>query len=201
METFKLILINALYLLALLNPVSKVSVLAVIASSEERSVLKKVVVKATLVAGGLLLGVILFGNFVLQDIFHVQIYSLRIAGGTVLFIVGLNALRKGVFFEQDMHNRFADMAIVPLACPMIAGPATIAASLTLTTHVEKLPLFISLAAALTLNAVIMLMSGQVSRLLLRFNVLGALIRTTGLIVMAIGVQMALDGCGSWLAEQ
>lgn len=201
MEMVKLILINALYLLALLNPVSKVAVLAVIASSEERSILQRIVVKATLIAGCLLLGVMLFGNFILQDIFHVQIYSLRIAGGTMLFITGLNGLRKGVFFEQDTHSRFADMAIVPLACPMIAGPATIAASLTLTTHVAKLPLFVSLATALSLNALIMLTSKQVSRLLLRFNVLGALIRITGLAVMAIGVQMVLDGCASWLVER
>jgi multiple antibiotic resistance protein len=201
METVKLILVNALYLLALLNPVSKVSVLAVIASSEERSVLQNVVVKSTLVAGCLLLSVMLFGDFVLRDIFHVEIYSLRIAGGTVLFITGLNALRKGVFFEQDMHCRFADMAIVPLACPMIAGPATIAASLALTTHVEKFPLFVSLLTALTLNALIMLTSRQVGRVLLRFNVLGALIRITGLVVMSIGIQMALDGCASWLIER
>jgi len=200
MELFKPIMINALYLLALLNPVSKVSVLSAMAPSEEPSVLRGVVVESTLVAGAILLSVMLFGNFVLQDIFHVQIYSLRVAGGAVLFITGLNALRKGVFFEQDVHSRFADMAIVPLACPLIAGPATIAASLTLTTHVDKLPLILSLAVALVLNALIMLTSRQVSRVLLHFNVLGALIRITGLVVMAIGVQMVLDGCGNWLAE-
>jgi len=200
MELFKPIMINALYLLALLNPVSKVSVLSAMAPSEEPSVLRGVVVESTLVAGAILLSVMLFGNFVLQDILHVQIYSLRVAGGAVLFITGLNALRKGVFFEQDVHSRFADMAIVPLACPLIAGPATIAASLTLTTHVDKLPLILSLAVALVLNALIMLTSRQVSRVLLHFNVLGALIRITGLVVMAIGVQMVLDGCGNWLAE-
>ncbi len=198
MGFLNLILINALYLLALLNPVSKVSVLAAMDSAEEPNVLRAVVVKSTLVAGAILLAVMLFGNFVLQDIFHVQIYSLQVAGGAVLFITGLNALRKGIFFEQDMHSRFADMAIVPLACPLIAGPATIAASLALTAHVGKLPLILSLVAALVMNALIMLTSRQVSRILMHFNVLGALIRITGLIVMAIGIQMVFDGCASWL---
>jgi len=201
MDLLNLILINTLYLLALLNPVSKVSVLAAMASSEEPAALRRVVVKSTWVAGLILVAVMLFGNFILQGIFHVQIYSLRVAGGAVLFITGLNALRKGVFFEQDVHSHFADMAIVPLACPLIAGPATIAASLTLTTHVGKSPLILSLVGALVLNALIMLTSRQISRLLFHFNVLGALIRITGLIVMAIGVQMVFDGCAGWLVER
>jgi multiple antibiotic resistance protein len=195
------ILINALYLLALINPISKVSVLSVIASTEERSVLQSVVVKSSLVALAILMGVMLFGDFVLHDIFHVQIYSLQVAGGIVLFITGLNALRKGIFFEQDMHSRFADMAVVPLACPMIAGPATIAASLALTTQAGKLLLAGSLTVAVALNMLIMLLSGRISSWLLRFNLLGALIRITGLIVTAIGIQMVLDGVGSWLAAQ
>lgn len=201
MDLLNSILINALYLLALLNPISKVSVLAAMASTEESAVLRAVVVKSTLVAGLILLSVMLFGNFVLQGIFHVQIYSLRVAGGAVLFITGLNALRKGIFFEQDVHSRFADMAIVPLACPLIAGPATIAASLALTAHVGKLLLILSLLVALVMNALIMLTSRQLSRMLVHFNVLGALIRITGLIIMSIGVQMVFDGYASWLVER
>jgi len=201
MEFLNSILVNALYLLALLNPVSKVAVMAAMASTEESAVLRAVVVKSTLVAGAILLAVILFGNFVLQDIFHVQIYSLQVAGGIVLFVIGMNALRKGIFFEQDVHSRFTDMAIVPLACPLIAGPATIAASLALTSHVGNLQLFFSLVLALALNALVMLFSRKVSLLLTHFNVLGALIRITGLIVMAIGIQMIFDGCADWMGGQ
>ncbi len=198
MDTLNQILVNLLYILALLNPVSKVAVLSA-TSSEELQDLRGVVLKSTLVAAGILLGVMFFGQIILRDIFHVELYALRIAGGAVLLITGFNALRKGLFFEKDTHARFADLAIVPLACPMIAGPATIAASLALA---ARLGLWIPLCAiflALGINAVIMLFSQIIGRVLIKFNILGAVIRITGLIVMTMGVQMVLDGMGQWLA--
>jgi small neutral amino acid transporter SnatA (MarC family) len=37
----------------------------------------------------------------------------------------------------------------------------------------------------------------ISKLLSKYNILGALIRITGIIVMTIGTQMALDGLAAW----
>ena len=52
--------------------------------------------------------------------------------------------------------------------------------------------------AITINHIIMLLSGPIGRALDRFNILGAIIRVTGLIVMTIGTQMTLDGLADWL---
>jgi len=48
--------VTTLYFLALINPVSKVSVLAVLSSAQERTDFMRVTAKASLVAGGILLG-------------------------------------------------------------------------------------------------------------------------------------------------
>jgi len=103
-----------------------------------------------------------------------------------------------VFFEHDTHSRFRDLAIVPLACPMIAGPAAIAACIALR---SRDGLFVPVAAvvvALLVNHVIMRLSTPIAATLSRFNILGALIRITGLIVMTIGTQMGLDGIAEWM---
>jgi len=50
---------------------------------------------------------------------------------------------------------------------------------------------------LLVNYGIMRLSGRIAALLARFNVLGALIRITGLVVMTMGTQMALDGVAAW----
>ena len=199
MDTLQKVLVNSLYILALLNPVSKVAVLAMLPPEDRRGT-RAVALQSSIVAAGILLSVMIFGDIILRDIFRVQLYSLRIAGGGVLFITGLNALRKGVFFEKDQHARFADLAIVPLACPMIAGPATIAASVTLTAHLGRLVPVAAVLLALAVNTVIMLFSGFISGVLSRFNILGAIIRMTGLIVMTMGVQMVLDGTAQWVAN-
>ena len=193
-------LVTTLYFLALINPVSKVSVLAVLSSEHERTGFMRVTAKASLVAGAILLGSMIFGDFILRSVFRVELHSLRLAGGAVLCWVGFNALRKGVFFEQETQARFEDIALVPLACPMIAGPATIAACIALRAREGFLVPGLSILLAVALNHIVMTFSRQIGSVLGRFNLLGALVRLTGLIVMTIGTQMALDGISAWLAQ-
>jgi multiple antibiotic resistance protein len=103
---------NALYLLALINPISKVSVLSFLASKDQRKELRNVTTRSSVVAALILVGAMVCGDFVLRSVFHVELHSLRFAGGFILFFVGFNALRKGVFFEQEAQNSFADIALV-----------------------------------------------------------------------------------------
>jgi multiple antibiotic resistance protein len=198
MDALLKIIVNALYFLALINPISKISVVSLIMSEERRGELGTVVMKTTLIAALILLGSMLFGDLLLRRVFHVTIHALRLSGGFVLVWIGFNALRKGVFFERDRAARFSDLAIVPLACPMIAGPATIAASITLTAQEGFLIASGSVLVAIIVNSIFMYFSHVVSRMLIRFNILGALIRIIGLIVMTIGAQMMLDGISQWM---
>ncbi|MFC1467189.1 MarC family protein [Verrucomicrobiota bacterium] len=190
--------VTTLYLLALINPISKVSILSVLSTDQRREEFRAVTAKSSLVALGVLLCSMIFGSFVLRSIFHVEIHSLRLAGGVILCWVGFNALRRGIFFEQEVKNSFEDIALVPLACPMIAGPATIAACIAIRAKNGLLSPALSVLLAIGINYCIMRLSRQISSLLLQFNILGALVRLTGLIVMTIGTQMALDGLSAWL---
>jgi len=117
-----------------------------------------------------------------------------------VFLMGLNALRHGRFFEHKPETAIEDVALVPLACPMIAGPATIAACISLSVHQGMAIAGVSVLLALGINHIIMMFSRELGRLLDRFNILGAIIRITGLIVMTIGTQMALDGISAWIAS-
>ncbi len=191
------ILVNTLYLLVLINPISKVSILAVLSSPEQRREFALVTTKSSIIATGILLGSMVFGDFLLRSVFHVQLHSLRVAGGSVLFWVGFNALRKGIFFEQEARTRLEDIALVPLACPMIAGPATIAACIGLHARTGLVASAFSVVLAVAVNHLIMVLSRPLSAFLTRFNVLGAIIRLTGLVVMTIGTQMVLDGLAVW----
>lgn len=200
MGTTTQIFIDSLYILALLNPVSKISVLSTVSLAEETEELRSICVKSTVIAAVILVLTMTFGDFILRRVFHIELHSLQIAGGFVLLWVGFKALQRGVFFERDVPSRFADIAIVPLACPMIAGPATITASLALGAHKGLLPAICSALIALSINLVVMSLSKAIAAMLARFNVLGALIRITGLIVMTMGVQMSLDGFTHWIEE-
>ena len=186
-----------LYLLALINPVSKVVVLSVLSKRVGPRELRLLALYASLVGLGILLVFLYVGNFILVSVFHVQIYAFRIAGGVVLFLVGLKALNKGVFFEIEKDAKLAEISIVPLASPMIAGPGAITAALTYSIEQPMGVATLAVVMAVGLNLLIMLLSGVAVRVTNRFNLMGGLIRITGLIVATIAVQMILDGYGAW----
>jgi multiple antibiotic resistance protein len=200
-ETINGVIINALYLLALINPISKICILSVFSRQLKSTRETRIIaVKSTFIALLMLASVMLFGEFIFKSFLRVNLYSLKIAGGIVLFWVGFKALSKGVFFETGDQSRLSEISIVPLASPMIAGPATIAASLTMAIASGFTPALASVFLAISVNLILMLMANPLGKFLTRFNMMGALIRITGLIVATIGVQMILTGLASWYLE-
>ncbi len=189
---------TSLYLLALINPASKVFILSSAQAQYPREQLLHISVKATIAAWVILLLLSTIGHFILKVIFHVEIYSLQVAGGIVLFIIGLTAVRKGRFFEQELQGSPDDFSIVPLAAPMIAGPGTITAAISFSST-QGIPITIlSLSLAVLINFLIMLLSPWIGKTFERFHVFGPFIRITGLIVAAVAVQMILSGIAQWL---
>lgn len=189
---------TSLYFLALINPASKVLILSQMDPPYSRQDMVKVSATATLVALLILLFLSAIGHFILEKIFHVEIYSLQIAGGVVLFVIGLTSIRTGHFFEQDRRNRLEDISIVPLAAPMIAGPGTITAAISFSSTLGLSATIVSLTCAILINFLIMLSSSWIGKTLERFHAFGPLIRITGLIVAAVAVQMILTGVSQWL---
>jgi multiple antibiotic resistance protein len=190
----------SLYFLALINPASKVFLLSSMKPPYSRRVLVRISAEATLTAFFILILLSTAGPFVLKMVFQVEIYSLEIAGGVVLFIVGLTAVRKGFFYEMDLHGGASDIAVVPLGAPLIAGPATMAAAISLASKYGASIISLSLTAALLVNFLIMLASSWLGKTLDHFHVLSPLIRITGLVVASVAVQMVLTGLSQWLGS-
>ncbi|HNW30199.1 MAG TPA: MarC family protein [Spirochaetota bacterium] len=193
----KIVLDCTLTFIALINPISKIFLLSTLSDRTTGAGIRRIAVKSSLVAACILLSFVFVGNFILMDVFHIQIYSFKIAGGLVLLYRGFEALNKGLFFELKENQKLEEMSIVPLASPMIAGPATIAASVSFPATYGTAITSFSVLAAVAVNLAVMLASRYISRFLDRHHILGALIRITGLIVATIGIQMVLDGIGDY----
>ncbi len=188
---------TSLYFLALINPASKVFLLSSMDPPCRRPELLRIAVTATSVALVILLVLSGIGHFLLHEVFRVEMYSLQVAGGIILFIIGLTAVRRGRFYEQDLHGA-KDISIVPLAAPLIAGPGTITATISFAATQGVAITALSLTTALAVNFLVMLMSLWIGRILERCHAFGPLIRITGLIVTAVAVQMTLSGLSQWL---
>ena len=180
-------------LLALINPISKIFIVSTLSQDAPDNEIRRICSKASFVAACILVLFALAGNPLLTVVFHVNLYSFQMVGGIVLFLRGLQALNKGLFFEIEANQKLEDASIVPLASPMIAGPATITAAVSFPSHYGMIVTLISILGALLLNLLIMFYSRSISDYLKKNNLMGALIRITGLIVATIGAQMLLDG--------
>jgi len=172
---------------------SKILFLFLLSEKVSKQALRKIAVRATVI-GMIILGTFAYvGSFILQSILHIEISSLQIAGGIILFLIGLNALQKGEFFGKVREEEMKDVATVPLASPLIAGPATITASISQSTLYHPHIVTASIFSALLVNFLIMLFSVEIGSILKRYHLMGAFIRINGLFIASIGINMVLKG--------
>ena len=188
---------NSLYLLALLNPASKVMFLSSYDPPLDRRRIFELAWKSSLAALIILVVLAGAGEWVLTKIFRVEMYSLRITGGLVVFMIGWSAVREGRFHPKSespgMPENFTDISLVPLAAPLIAGPGTIAAAISGTAEFGLFSTSLALTMAIGINFVIMLFSPAINSFLGKIHALGPLIRLTGLIIAAVALQMIITG--------
>lgn len=192
---------NAIYFLAILNPASKVLFLSTYEPALDNKSIRELSWKSSLTALGMLIFFAFLGQIVLRDIFRIDLYSLRITGGLVLFFIGWTAVREGRFFqkkENQMREDFNELSIVPLAAPLIVGPGSITIAISFTAEYGSLSTVLAMTMALLINYILMLFSPAINHLLVRLHLTGPLIRITGLIVAAVAIQMILAGAAEWL---
>ena len=195
-EQVKIIIENALYFIALLNPASKVMFLSTYEPKLTKKQIFELSWKSSTAALLILITLATFGEIVLSKIFRVELYSLKITGGIVLFMIGLVAIREGHFVNKDEHQEqidFTDLSLIPLATPLIAGPGMIAAAIASSVEQGLIATVIALSLAVLINFVFMLFARSINIFLTRTHLLGPLIRVTGLIIAAVAMQMIITG--------
>ena len=129
---------------------------------------------------------------------HLKQESVSIAGGIVLFLIGLRMIfptAEGVMGDVPGGEPF----IVPLAIPMIAGPSGMAAVMLLgSQQPDRMgDWMLALTLAWGATAVILFCATWLKKWL-GMRALTALERLMGMVIVAISVQMLLDGISSYL---
>ena len=157
----------------------------------------RVLVREMLIALGVLLG-FLFGGRATLDLLGIREESISIAGGIVLFLISIRMLFPAQHGATGEPVR-AEPFIVPMAIPLLAGPSTFATLILLAGQVGAGPAHLAgaLLAAWTASAAILLASPALHRLLGERGLM-AMERLMGLLLVALSVQMLLDGVAVYL---
>lgn len=184
--------------LALVNPLQKLFVVMSLQESYTQDDVRKIVNRSNRTALEVLVLFLFAGEIVLNYVFNLQLYAFQTTCGLVLLYNGFMGLQKGAFLSLDGKTRMEDIIAVPIAVPMIAGPATITAVVSMPSIYGKWITVSAVILAIAVNWAIMRYANPISKILTRYNILMPLIRITGLIVAAIGTQMIFNGVKSFL---
>ncbi len=183
----------------MIDPSDKILLVTLLKEDFHIEDIKTLIVRANLIGLLLLVLFAVAGKIILQDIFHIEVDALRVAGGFVLFKIGLEALEGGGMVTLKKEKNILALAAVPVATPLIAGPAAITTAITLTAEsgivVSTAATFIAIALTATIMFLTLYLSENVSK-----TTLGVFIRIIGLFTMAIGAQMMISGAGGILIK-
>jgi multiple antibiotic resistance protein len=140
----------------------------------------------------------LFGGQYLLAVMHLRQESVAIAGGIVLFLIGIRMIfpvRDGIFGDTPGGEPF----IVPLAVPCVAGPSGMAAVMLMANSdpARTADWSLALVIAWAATAAILFSATYLYRWLGQ-SVLVAVERLMGMLLVALSVQMVMDGVAAFL---
>jgi multiple antibiotic resistance protein len=177
-------------LVVIMDPLGSAPIFIALTAGRSVGARRRAALEAAGAAGGLVVVFALFGRLIL-DYLHVSVESLTIAGGMLLLLVALQMLRG----EEMAPAETANIALVPLATPLLAGPGAIAAVMVLTRRYEDMPgrlgVILGIVASVIVVAVGLMLADRIARVL-RPSVIQLLTRVLGLLLSAIAVQFIVD---------
>ncbi len=157
---------------------------------------------ANIYAFFLLLIFILVGNLILH-LFSITIEAFRVAGGILLLLIGLEMVhsRMSSVAHPNVKEfaeavRAEDVALTPLAMPMLSGPGAITTAMTIVGgnyNPVRIIIMLTVIAVVLLITYILLLSAERVQQKLGANGIGLLTRFMGLLLIAYAVQMGFDG--------
>jgi len=178
-------------LLVITDPLGNAPVFLAVTRNLDSRGRQRAAIRAVLAAGTLILGFAIFGELVLRYL-DVSIESLSIAGGLLLLLVALEMLRGTDFPTGDSQ----DVALVPLATPLVAGPGAIATAIVLWREHPHAgghtAVILAIVAAVACVGLVLLLAERLTRAV-KPEFFSFLTRVFGLLLAAIAVQLVVNG--------
>jgi multiple antibiotic resistance protein len=147
-----------------------------------------------------LLGALLF------RLLGISIPAFKLAGGVLLLLIAIDMIRTAPSAaritppEVEAGAEKDDVAIVPLAMPLLAGPGSIATVIVLMGRVQPkqwwngLPVLVAIALVALATYLTLSAANRVERVLSRTG-MNILERVAGMLLAAIALQFMIDGAG------
>lgn len=179
-------------LLLLLDPLGNIPVLLSLLRAQAPARRRRIVLRESLIAGIVLVAFVFVGDWLLAAL-HLSEPALAISGGLILFLIALRMVFPAHANGGDDSDYEGDPLIVPLAIPMIAGPAALATVLLAARQAEAQAALVgAIVIAVTVNTGVLLFAERLAQLFGKAG-LTAMERLMGLALTTMAVQMLISG--------
>lgn len=207
-ELFDFSLKSFAALLAVIDPLAILPIFIAVTSNQNAGQRKRTAKLATFYAFLLLMVFILIGHIILA-LFNITMDAFKVAGSILLLLIGLEMVHSRMSLvahpnvkEYAEAVRSEDVALMPLAMPMLSGPGAITTSMTIVGQgfsPLKIAISLAMAALVLVLSYFLLLSAEKVHRKLGSNGVGILTRLLGLLLIAIAVQMGFEGAKRLLA--
>src|SRR6516162_5521536 len=191
-----------LTLFVVVDPIGLTPTFLAVTDGLPRSARRLVAVRASIIAGAILAGSALIGDWLLQTL-QISLAAFRIAGGLLLFsiasemVFGVRIQQESEAAERAIEERVRNIAAFPLAIPLLAGPGAITATVLLAGHAHGnwlsiVVLLAVIAVVAACCALAFFFAERISGLLgMTGNIVAS--RLLGVLLAALAVQYVVDG--------
>jgi multiple antibiotic resistance protein len=176
-------------LMVILDPPGNAPIFLAVLGDRTAKQGRQLAIQAATISFLIIAGFALFGRFVL-DYMDVSIGAMQAAGGLLLLMVSLNLLTGKE--DNELTSGSKNVAMVPLATPLLAGPGAIVAVMIFAHQVKNANMGIALAASVIAVHVCVALALMASTFILKLigkAGVDLLARIAGLVLSGIAVQM------------
>ena len=185
---------------AIMNPFANLPMFVSLTADNSRKEVNAIARLAFIVATVIVALFALLGNYIFS-IFGINLSALRIMGGIILGLIGYHMIQGNVSpiqhdpkqsVKDSINSNNTDVAISPLAMPVLAGPGTIATTMNLSSSTNP---FIVISAFVVLSVItyFIFIYGEQIMAKLGNNIMNVITKLMGLILATIGVRMLIMG--------
>jgi multiple antibiotic resistance protein len=190
---------------AIMNPIANTPVFLGLTAGDDPATQRKIAAKALIASFAIILVFAAAGKLIFS-LFGITLPAFRITGGVLVALVGFHMLQGGEHSsvqhpsEEDKQKSLdaeLEVAITPLAMPILAGPGTIATAMNFASAGTTTEFVVTVGAFFLLCVITFyfFVSGERFVKYIGDNGIKVITRLMGLILAVIGVQMLIHGIG------
>ncbi len=181
---------------AIMNPIANIPIFLSLVQNADNETQKRISKKATVTAFFIVFSFVVLGKFIFE-LFGITIPAFKITGGILVFYVGFEMLQSKKSSVTHLKNAKIDenIAVSPLAIPILAGPGTIVTAMNFVANSGYLKIGIVILVFAVMCYITYVFFNMSEFLLeeIGTNVIAVVGKIMGLILAIIGTNMVIEG--------